>query len=112
MIGKRYIFGIIMVGIFISLPGWLMLFSSPILGASLIIFSIILQQLMVRAGKKHAMERRIKFPDGRILQFKSRKEADEYQKQYWKEHDGQGKPLKQQVQEPKRYTLDDIKGWN
>jgi hypothetical protein len=105
MIGKRYIFGIIMVGIFISLPGWLMLWSNPILGGMLIVFSIILQQLMVRAAKKHAGERRIEFPDGKRIQFKSKKEADEYQKQYWKEHDGQGNLLKQ---EPKRYRLEDL----
>jgi len=53
----KYYAGVILVGIFISLPGWFLIFSSPILGASLIIFSIILQQLIIVAAKKHKLHR-------------------------------------------------------
>jgi len=52
---SKYIAGIILVGIFISLPGWFLLWSSPILGATLIILSIIIQQWMVKAAKKEKL---------------------------------------------------------
>jgi len=53
----KYYAGIILVGIFISLPGWFLIFSSPIIGATLIIFSIILQQLIIKAAKNHKLKR-------------------------------------------------------
>jgi len=78
----KYYAGIILVGIFISLPGWLLVFSNPVIGGGLIIFSIILQQLMIRAAKKHKYNRSVKLDNGEILTFKSRKECVEYAKQY------------------------------
>jgi hypothetical protein len=53
----KYYAGVILVGIFISLPGWFLIFSIPILGITLVIFSIILQQLIIAAAKKHKLKR-------------------------------------------------------
>jgi len=78
----KYYAGLILVGIFISLPGWLLIFSIPILGVMLIIFSIILQQLIIMAAKKHKRNRIIKLDNGEIMEFKSQKECAEYAKKY------------------------------
>jgi len=61
----KYYTGVILVGIFISLPGWLLVFSVPILGIMLVIFSIILQQLIIKKAIIHKRNRMVKpFNDG------------------------------------------------
>jgi len=56
----KYYVGIILVGIFISLPGWLLVFSVPILGVMLVIFSFILQQLIIKKAIRHKRNRLVK----------------------------------------------------
>ena len=96
----KYYAGIILVGIFISLPGWLIVWSNPIVGAGLIIFSFILQQLLIKAAKKDKYNRSVKLDNGEVLTFKSQKECVDYAKQY--------EAKKAQAREPKRYRLEDL----
>ncbi len=81
----RHMAGIILVGIFMTLPGWFIVWSNPILGGSLIIFSFILQQLLVRASKKDKYNRSLQLDNGKQMMFKSVKERNEYAKRYLEE---------------------------
>ena len=78
----RHIVGIILVGIFISLPGWLIVWSNPLVGGILIVVSFIMQQMMVKAAKKDKYNRSVRLDNGEVLTFKTQKECVEYAKQY------------------------------